>query len=257
MNQQSKKDRAAAARQRADELRRQAEAKARRTKAIIIAVTAVIVVALVGGVGVVVYGAWQKQVELSKGPEGLSERGGLIVGDENAKATVTLFTDFLCPACRQYEEQNGPALAQLKDDGKIKIEYVPISILDGYSNGTKYSTRASSAGFCVMESNPEVYEKFVTAMFASQPAENSDGLTNDEVAAIAAGAGVSAEGQTCIKEERFTGFAAKVTEKAGKEGVGGTPTVFVNDKPLDRDEGQSVFDALTEAGVDVKSATAG
>lgn len=252
----SKNERAAAARARAEQMRREAEAKTRRTRTLIVAVTAVVVAALVVWAVVLVQGARKEQALASQGPSIASERGGLINGQDGAKTTVTVYADYQCPACKAWEGENSPMLEQLEADGSIKIEYVPVAILDRFSGGTKYSTRSASAAFCVMDSDPDKFVAFNKALFDNQPPENASGLPNEQLVAIAGTAGVSEAGQTCIKDTKYEGFATKVTNDATKDRPEfGTPYVLVNGEPLDRNKGQTITSALKEAGITVPAAT--
>lgn len=254
LSKQSKNQRAAAARERAEQMRLQAEARSRRTRTTIVAVTTVVVAALVVGVFFVVQNARQQQAARSVGPAGLSQNGGLLVGQEGATATVTEYFDYMCPACNQFESTYSSRLEALEGEGKIKIEYVPVSILDGASNGTKYSTRAASAGYCVIGSDKDKFAAFTKAMYADQPAENTAGLTTEQVADIAGSVGVSQAGQTCITDEKYTGYATKVTDQASKDGLTGTPFIRVNGEAVDRQSGGTLEKALADAGVSIPAA---
>ena len=229
----SKAQRNEAARAKAEQMRREAEARSRRNRNIIIGITLLVVI----GLFVAIFVAWQsasREAALnSAGPPGMSDRGGVIVGEDSAPVTVTVMSDFMCPACAAFEQENAAQLDEMTAAGTIKIEYVPVSILDRTSGGTKYSTRLASAGFCVAETDKDKYPAFQQAMFANQPSEGGTGLTSEEVAGIAAGAGVSQAGQDCIKADKYTGYATKVTEDASAAGMRGTPTIYVNDEQVD------------------------
>lgn len=229
----SKSERNQSARAKAEEMRRQAEARSRRNRNIIVGVTVLVVAA----VFVVVAIAWQsanrEAAKNAAGPPGLSEHKGIIVGEDSAPVVVTAYTDFMCPACGQFEQENTAQLDQLREEGKIKVEYVPVSILDRFSQGTQFSTRAAGAAFCVADTDRDKYVAFSEAMFANQPQENSTGLNNDKIAELAAGAGVSEAGQTCIKNGTYNKFATAVTDQASKDGLQGTPYVLVDGKPVE------------------------
>lgn len=244
---QSKKDRAESARQRAEQMRKEAEARSRRTRAIVIALTAVIVLALVGAAVVVVQNARHQAAEASKGPAGLSANGGLMVGDADAKVTVTEYLDFMCPICKQFESANSAKLDELKSQGKIKIEFVPVAILDSVSQGTEYSSRSASAGYCVMESDKDKFEDYLQALYSNQPEENSTGLTSTELAQIAASVKVSQAGQDCITSNKYTGYAQAQTTAAGEKGLQGTPYVLINGKAVENSEFTAKLDAAVAA----------
>jgi protein-disulfide isomerase len=144
-----------------------------------------------------------------------AETGAIRVGDgEDALGT---YIDFMCPVCNQFEQVYGP-------------EIEPISILDRQSNGTQYSTRSANAAYCVADADPGASLPFLQAMFENQPAEGSDGLSNNEIIDIAAGVGVTGI-ESCVDDGTYAGFVTTMTEQTpiqpGAQGIA-TPTVTVN-----------------------------
>ena len=139
----------------------------------------------------------------------------------------------MCPACNQFETENAGILDDLREQGEIKVEYVPIAILDRFSQGTRYSTRSAGAAYCVAEHDPELLPQFTKAMYENQPEEGSTGLATEVIAQIADVIGASDEAVQCITDGTYDGYAAAVTDKASKAGVQGTPTVLVNGTFLD------------------------
>ena len=229
----SKTQRNEAARAKAEQMRREAEARSRRNRNIIVGVTLVVVIGLFVAIFVVWQSASREAALNSAGPPGLTDRGGIVVGQDAAPVTVTVMSDYMCPACRSFEEANKAQLDQLVADGSIKVEYVPVSILDRMSGGTKYSTRSASAAFCVAETDKDTFTAFHEALYAQQPAEGGTGLTSEQMAEIAGSAGVSQAGQDCIKGNKYSSYATKVTSDANAAGLRGTPTIYVNDKQVE------------------------
>jgi len=75
------------------------------------------------------------------------------------------------------------------------------------------------------------------AFYANQPAEETSGLTNDEIIDLVKGAGVDSDDvNACINNESYKGWVQLATERATKgplpntdvENVTGTPTILVN-----------------------------
>ena len=56
-----------------------------------------------------------------------------VVGDGDV--TLTVYFDFMCPICGQFEQINGDDIATLLADGGTTVEYHPISFLDSKSAG--------------------------------------------------------------------------------------------------------------------------
>ena len=196
--------------------------------AIWVSVAVVVVVALV--VALVV---WMNNAATDPGtpPSGSGinqETGAVVVG--SGSQTLDTYIDFMCPICNQFEETYGDEILALVNDGTITLNIHPIAILDRYSQGTAFSTRAANAMYCVAEADPDAAVPFRQAMYAKQPEENSTGLTDDEIIAIAKSVGVDSV-DTCITDGTYKKFVASMTEKTpvapGASGIG-TPTFAVN-----------------------------
>ncbi|OAN36538.1 DsbA family protein [Microbacterium sp. H83] len=156
-----------------------------------------------------------------------SETGAISFGD--GEDEVSVFVDFQCPVCKSFEEQFGEALETASADGRITLSYHPIAILDRFSQGTEYSSRSAGAAVCVAESNPEVYLDFAKALFDNQPAENSSGLANEQLAEFATQVGAD-DAVSCITDETYRKFGKA---QAQSNEISGTPTVEVNGTRLD------------------------
>ncbi|KJQ54073.1 DsbA family protein [Microbacterium sp. SA39] len=156
-----------------------------------------------------------------------AESGSIALGD--GEDTVAVFVDFQCPICKSFEDQFGPQLEAAAADGRITLEYHPIAILDRYSQGTEYSSRSAGAAVCVAESNPDLYLDYAKALFANQPAENSSGLTTEQLAGFATEVGAD-DAVECINDETYRKFGAA---QAKSNEISGTPTVKLNGTALD------------------------
>lgn len=165
-------------------------------------------------------------------PQSLAQTGGPVV--------VSVYFDFMCPWCGYFEQTQGATLDELLASGDIVIDSHPVSILDRYSNGTEYSTRSAAAAFAVAQGSPEHYFDFVEAMMAegTQPEENSDGLSDADIVAIASGVGVPQDVLDEIEAGTYRDYAATATDLASQDlGQLSTPTVLINGDNLTEDLG--------------------
>jgi protein-disulfide isomerase len=212
----------------------------KRRQRIITIVTVAVIVALVAAVGIAIaVAAGQRDEQSAADPAGLTtvagaegeEVDGFGLGPEDADVTVTIFEDYLCPACRAFEETAGPYVEALPDDG-LRVVRVPVAFLNDRAPG-EYSARTASAVACVASEEPgeekPVFEAFSTLLFQNQPSEgNAPTPDNEQLAALAEQAGASPEAQQCIRDERYTGWSERQSREAAAAGVTGTPTVWVN-----------------------------
>lgn len=144
---------------------------------------------------------------------------------------VVAYIDFICPVCKNFEATYNQQLTQLRNDGKISLEYRPLGFLDA-SSSTNYSSRAANAAACVVNSSPDKYSAFVDLLFARQPAEGSAGLSDNDLKKMATEAG-AANIDSCVDSKTYRPFVKVVTKEAAVIGVTGTPTVFVEGKQWD------------------------
>lgn len=160
------------------------------------------------------------------------ETGAIVFGDGDD--TVDTYVDFMCPICGDFEKSYGEQLQTAAADGDITLNIHPVSILNRLSQNTEFSTRAGSAMYCVATEAPDAALDFFNSLFANQPEENSVGLTDDDLAALAEqfGAGAAAD---CIAEGTYMDF---VDSQTNTHDIKGTPTVEVNGTRLDLQAGE-------------------
>jgi len=209
--------------------------------AIGISIAVVVVLVALGTVVVLLNNQANDAGPAPKGEIINSETGALSFGEGPDK--VAVYVDFMCPICNDFEQQYGEALKSAAEEGKITLEYHPISILDRFSQGTEYSSRSAGAVFCVAEEAPDKTLEYMETLFANQPSENSQGLSDEQLAEYAGQVG--AEGAaSCITDGTY---AKMGVAQAKKHEIAGTPTVEVNDKRLDLQKGelQEMLDVIS------------
>nr|WP_198428696.1 thioredoxin domain-containing protein [Nocardia bovistercoris] len=162
----------------------------------------------------------------------ITDSGAIRIGKPDAPVTVRVVADLQCPACKAFEAANKQTLEDAVNSGTAAVEYNIISFLDRASSGTKYSTRAANASYCVAAQDPSKYQGWIATMFDKQPKEGGKGLTDDELIAIAKSAGYSDEVADCIRNRPYDAFIAATTQKTFDGGVNSTPTVFVNNQQV-------------------------
>jgi protein-disulfide isomerase len=116
----------------------------------------------------------------------------------------------------------------MNEAGQIVWVQHPIAILDRLSLGTNYSSRTASAAYSIAEAAPEAFMPFVDALFAAQPEENSEGLTDDEIVQIAQEAGVPASVTDTFWQTDYVSEMSNLTVDATLAGVTGTPTLIIS-----------------------------
>ncbi|MHA6795448.1 DsbA family protein [Pseudonocardia bannensis] len=192
-------------------------------------VAVVVVVLFAGAVGFGVYRAGQGGEDVLI-PAGATATG-VPIGQPAARATIDLYVDFQCPACKTYEEQVGPVIDELVAAGSAKVIYHPVAFLDRFST-TQYSTRSSAASGCAQDAG--VFTAYTKLLFANQPPENTPGLPDEQLIALGRQAGAGEGFATCVTDQRYVPWTGSVTEDASRSGVTATPTVKVNGQEIER-----------------------
>lgn len=168
-------------------------------------------------------------------PDNLTSSGTVPVGDTDAPVTVEIYYDYMCPACGAFEAANGEELNRLLDEGTIQLELHPISFLDEQSEGTRYSTRAANAFATVVDAAPDLAWAFHQALYADQPEEGTEGLSDDELASVAGDAGVPGDVVDRFTDDTYEAWVAAVTAEAFDSGVTGTPTIKIDGEVFEGD----------------------
>lgn len=254
-----------AARQKALEMKAQQEKRAKRSR--IIAITGLVAALAVLAVVVVMILGQARPTAADLDPEtplaGITapttaiDNGGIPVGAEgaagttspDAKVTVSVYFDYMCPVCGDFEAANAAPLDELVKAGDITLEYHPISILDRLSQGTQFSTRAAQAAAFIADADPANFAAFHEAMYAAQPEENTAGLSDEEITAIAVEAGVpqATADQIFADGGKFTSWVTAATAQGTLDGVTGTPTVMINGEKVAADVDLLTAGPLEEA----------
>jgi len=186
-------------------------------------------------------------------PASGNDTGGIPIGADGVAGTdngadaveVGVYLDYMCPICGQFEDINGESLDALREAGDVTVVLHPVSILDRASQGTQYSTRSASAVAYVADQAPEALNEFNALLFANQPAENTEGLTDQQLADFAEQAGASSEVAAAIADgtatETFADWAATATNLVTQDeslanpqsGGFGTPTITIDGERWD------------------------
>ncbi len=215
------------------------QAAGERNRRILITLAIVVVLSAVVAAGVVFSSGGSKKPEASSALPPATAQGQALVMGDNAKAAtkVVVYEDFLCPYCRQFETSTRDFLQAAADKGTVQVEYRPFHLLQD-----DYSTRALSAWASVLQQGtPKQALSYHDLLYDKQPYEASpDKPDGAKLAEWAKESGVTSSSVLdSVKKADDPAFVKAADATATKAGVDGTPTVFVNGKPL---EGSSVSD---------------
>src|SRR5262245_12913028 len=222
--QQSKSERAQA-------LMREQQRKEKRRNLLVIGAV-VVAVAIIAGVMFFVSSNKDTtggSVSASGTPSNLTGTYNVVIGKSSAPTTIKLYEDLQCPICKQFEAATGKQTQAAIDAGKVKVDYHMVAFLDR-SSTTNYSSRALNAAMAVLSTaGPDAFMKFRTIAFDNQPAEGTAGEPDSTLIdwAVQAGADES-QVKPLIEDNVYHQWVVNATDQMSKDGVNGTPTVFIN-----------------------------
>ena len=232
---------------RAAQMRRERErAESRRTTLTVGAIVAAVVVIIVAA-GAAIFAS--QRGGGGEAPHNMTSDFGIVYSADSIGSTeqvpgvkpvkVVFYEDFICPACKEFEDQVGGYVKEQVKLGVISVEYRPIAFLDDAST-TDYSSRAANAAICVYNSEgAEAFHKFHDLLYANQPSEGSAGLDDATLNQVAQEAGAD-DVESCIDNQDFSGTVADATDAASQNNVVQTPTIFVDGQELQAAEEGSV-----------------
>lgn len=168
-------------------------------------------------------------------PQGATDSYGLELGEAGADHEVVIYEDFICPACKAFEDAYGAELDAAVTEGRATVEYRPFNFLAQFGD---YSQRSANAFAVVLDAaGPEVAKEFHDILYAEQPAEEPVEDHPDDAwlieKAVEAGA-TEADVASGIEDLAFEGWVANGVKAATSAGVQGTPTLIVDGEAIDQ-----------------------
>ncbi|NSC21132.1 hypothetical protein FM076_07880 [Streptomyces albus subsp. chlorinus] len=224
MSQNSSEDgkRSARERLRAEQQRHKASEKRRRTLKAGAVVVGVLAVAT--AVGATVAG------QTGEGDDSAQSAKPITVGHRDAPAKLTVYEDFRCPACAQFENAYRGTIRSLEKAGKLKAEYHLVTLIDS-SLGGSGSRKAANAAACAKDQGK--FAAYHDVLYRNQPAEQDDAFASTRRLIRLAGKVDGLAGpafEKCVTTGRHEAWVKRADEEFRTSGHQGTPTVLLDGK---------------------------
>ena len=218
------------ARDRARQQKEMAERRKKERRLLIIVGVGLVVVVLVGGLLVQAWrtsrapsatGAQERTVTFA---DVKIENGKPIkLGAADAPVTVTMYEDFHCPHCAEFEEQFGPTITAFQNDGTAVVELYPMAFID------EGSLSAANGMACAAEEG--FGQPFYEGLFKNPNLQWSTEQLVD--LAEQTSDGDSGKFETCVTQNTHAQWVQSIGEAATANGVQSTPSLFINGDPVD------------------------
>ncbi|MFF2961331.1 DsbA family protein [Streptomyces sp. NPDC057963] len=228
-----------AARDRLVQRRERDKAHERRRRTLIVSSAVVGVLALAAVVGVIAAntggkGGKSKTAGPVVAPSGATGKDSLAirVGADNAPSTLTIWEDFRCPVCAQFENVFRDTVHQLENSGQIKVEYHLATIIDGNLGGSG-SLRAANAAACAQGAGK--FPAYHDILYRNQPPESDDAFADNAKLVELAGKVPGLDTpvfRSCVDDGKHDSWVKKSNTAFQKGGFQGTPTALLNGEPI-------------------------
>lgn len=169
--------------------------------------------------------------------------GAVVVAGNNAKVTLDVYEDFLCPICRQFEEGFGPDMERHIADGTLSVRYHMLPMLNERSDPPGYSLDSANAGLCAADAGK--FPEFHKALYNAQPQEGSRGWDKQQLAKLGRDLSMKSPAfKSCVESGRYADVVQSHFEQVrntqylqqdlgdGQKGFG-TPTVAMGREVVD------------------------
>ena len=151
---------------------------------------------------------------------------------------VQIWEDFQCPACKQFEQTSAQAVQAEAKKGTINLQLRPTTFLNDHLGNTA-SDLATNAWGCAIDAGKAL--EYHTGIFAMQPEKEGAGYTNEQMIALAQRVGITGSAldtfTSCVNGQKFYPWVNNSQAQFVKDGVPGTPTIYVNGKELPNTSG--------------------
>lgn len=161
---------------------------------------------------------------------------------------IHIYVDYLSPDAGEFERANARQLVNWISEGAATVTYHPVALLTASSNGTKYSLRSAAAAACVATHSPAQFYAFNHDLLDDQPEVNTDGFTDEDLAAIAGAVGSDnvKSVRNCIENQDYVTWAKEATSRALEGPLVGSDDLVLTAAPMIVVNGQAYVGALDD-----------
>ncbi len=239
------------ARERLAQQRERDKGREKRRRTLIVSSAVVGVLALTAVIGLIAANVGKDGDDTASGPaitpSGATGEASLTlpVGAPDAPSTLTIWEDFRCPVCAQFENAFRDTITELVEAGRLKVDYHLATIIDGNLGG-KGSLRAANAAACAQDVGK--FAPYHDVLFRNQPPEPDDAFAKNsrliELAGEVKGLDTP-EFRSCVEEGTHDSWVQKSDTAFREGGFQGTPTALLN--------GESIFPKKGDEQISVEN----
>ncbi|WP_181776410.1 DsbA family protein [Amycolatopsis pittospori] len=168
------------------------------------------------------------------------------VGKPEAKKTIDIYADFLCPVCKQFEESFKADIQEQVNNGTLQVRYHMLPMLNQRSDPPGYSLDSANASLAAADAGK--FLAFHDALFKDQPQEGARGFDKGQLIKLGQDVGITdpafamAINGGAYEQQIQDAYKKISTDPALQQDFGngpgfGTPTVTANGQVVKLEEG--------------------
>ncbi|GGO51137.1 membrane protein [Streptomyces daqingensis] len=227
------------------EERKRERAAERRGRNLKVGAVVVALLAVAGGVGAM--------LAQQSGGDAENDAKPITVGKRDAPAKLTVYEDFRCPACGQFEQRFRKTIHGLEKQGKLRAEYHLVTIIDDNMGGSG-SHAAANAAVCARDEGR--FRQYHDVLFQNQPEEQDDAFADEKTLVKLAGkaGGLnSSRFRDCVADGSHEDWVKKSSASFKKSGYQSTPTVLLDGENVYGDQSDPLTPESLKRKVEEKS----
>jgi protein-disulfide isomerase len=153
---------------------------------------------------------------------------GRALGPEDAPVVVEVFEDFQCPQCARFSSETEPQIVDnYVEAGQVRYIFRHYPFLDDQAPGSE-SDQPANASMCAAEQGR--FWDYHDIVFANWDGENQGSFRDRRLVAFAESIGLDMEQfNQCFAANTYEDEIQADLNRGVQFGVGGTPTIFVNE----------------------------
>ena len=164
---------------------------------------------------------------------------------DEPKAVLSIYEDFQCPHCRDFEKAFGPTVNKIVESGAAAVDYYMLAILNKTNGG--YSDPAANAAYCVADENKDAFLRFHRRCSPSSPRRApAPAPTTPALIETARQAGVAGKVPDCINPAG-TATWSKASPRRPK--ITATPTIRLNGEDISPATPEELIAKITQSSV--------
>ena len=172
-------------------------------------------------------------------------RSDPVLGQKESPVKITVYEDFQCPFCQQFEQEVMPKIkSNYVDAGQAKIVWKDLPLPQ---IGHEWAEPAAATMECVYRQDNQAFWSVKERIYSNQDVISTDNVQST-IKDWASQEGVSSDTvQSCLENGNPMAEVNGDSQEAEEAGASGTPTIFINDEKIVGAQPYRQFESVIES----------